>query len=270
LPGGDNASPVLSEKDLKKQQKAAEKEKGQKAKELAKLNKDRKKKGLEPLADLPKEGGAPAPAVAASSDGLPAVPGGETQTTAASNALPAVPGSETVVAPGVEAKANTATAEEKPKNKQAKKPIQKWHAPDFGPNVILGGLVRTKGGTVEEKLAWVSQFVLNGMDFHGYEVQKEEGAYAGQLVDKEWRRFTFQARKKKTAPLVIIYVEPAQGDSVWLRVGPSEPPAGVPAKDVRKIRLQNQQVLTIMKKQLKGALRPVGGRWEMPFHRVNG
>ena len=255
LPGSDNASPVITAKDQKKQDKETAKEDKRKSKELAKLNKDRKKQGLEPLAELPKEGGAPAPAVA--------------QTGSTSNQLPPVPGAEVAAVTPVEAAGNTTTVVEKAKAKNTKTPVHKWHAPDFGPNVIFGGLVRTKGGTTEEKLAWVSQYVLNGMDFHGYEVQKEEGAYAGQAVPKEWRKFTFLSRKKKTSAPVVIYVEPSQGNSVWLRVGPSESPAGVPAREVRKIRLQNQQVLTIMKKELKGALRPVDGRWELPFHRTN-
>jgi hypothetical protein len=255
LPGSSDASSSLVVD--KKAQKIAAKEEKRKANELKKLNKTRKKQGLEPLAELPKESGSPAPAVAPVA-------------ASASPELPALPSAEVKATVPVEAAANTSTAEEKPKVKSAKKTIQKWHAPDFGPNVILGGLVRTKGGTTEEKLAWVSQFVLNGMDFHGYEVQKEEGVYAGQLDKNEWRKFTFLSRKKKAFAPVVIYVEPAQGNSVWLRVGPSEPPAGVPAKEVRKIRLQNQQVLAIMKKQLKGALRPVSGRWELPFHRTNG
>lgn len=262
--------PAVSEKELKKQKKEDEKA-------LKKLNKERKKQGLEPLTELPKEGTPAAPAAsssaallalpgettaAAPSAGLPALPG---EAAPASAGLPALPG-EAAATPAVEANGNTVA----PAAKKAKLAMKKWHAPDFGPNVIFGGVVKTKGGTDEEKLAWVSQFVLNGMDFGGYDVLKEEGAYAGQQVDKEWRQFTFVHRKKKSTAPICIYVEPAKGDNVWLRVGPSEPPAGVPAKEVRRIRVENQQVLKIMQKQLKGALRPVGGRWEAPFRRING
>ena len=263
LPGSDNASSAVAAKDQKKQDKEAAKEEKRKAKELAKINKTRKKQGLEPLAELPKEGGAPLPTTA------PAVAPAVAQPVSASNELPPVPGAEAAAVTPVEAAGNTSAVVQKPKAKSVKKLVHKWHAPDFGPNVIFGGLVRTKGGTIEEQLAWVSQYVLNGMDFHGYEVQKEEGAYAGQAAPKEWRKFTFLSRKKKTSAPVVIYVEPNHGNSVWLRVGPSEAPAGVPAQEVRKIRLQNQQVLTIMKKELKGALRPVDGRWELPFLRTN-
>lgn len=259
LPGSD-ASAGLSEKELKKQKKEAEKAAKKRAEELQKLNKQRKKQGLEPLAELPTQGGAPAP------------------TAGVAVAMPPLPGAETV-SPQIDAQPQGVAAAETPavategvpSKKTAKKPIQKWHAPDFGPNVIFGGMVRTKGGTTEEKLAWVSQHVLNAMDFNGYQVQKEEGVYAGQSEDgKEWRRFTFLPRKKKSTAPIVIFVEPAKGNNVFLRVGPPESPAGVPAAQVKKMRAENQQVMRIMSKQLKGALRPAGYRGEVPYRHNNG
>jgi len=266
LPGSD-ASAGLSEKDLKKQQKEAEKAEKKRAEDLKKINKERKKQGLEPLAELPREGAPSSEATAA----LPPVPGSESAAPLPGTESAPLPGMEAAPLPVAEAAAAGETpAPAKPK-KVAKKAIKKWTPPDFGPNVIFGGLVRTKGGTIEEKLAWVSQHVLNGMDFNGYQVQKEEGVYAGQTEDgQEWRQFTFVPRKKKATAPTVIYVAPAKGDHVWLRVGPPEPPAGVPASEVKKMRLENQQVMSIMKKQMGGALRPVTKGAEAPYRRTNG
>ncbi len=227
------AQPVLS----KEEKKAAEKKAKEKAKALEKLNKDRKKKGLPPLDVLPGE-----------------------ETPAASAALPGMPGS---TAPAAEAAAPTTTA----KSRAKRAPMKKWTQPDFGPNVIFGGWVNPKGGVLDERLAWASQEVLNTMDFNGYEFKKETGVYAGQAGDRQWREFSFKSRRDPKAPPVYVAVEEGKSGKVWLRVGPSEPPAGVPAAEVRKMRVQNQKVIALMKKTLKNRLTPTQRGWEAPYHR---
>jgi hypothetical protein len=224
------AQPVLT----KEEKKAAEKKAKEKAKELEKLNKDRKKKGLPPLEVLPGE-----------------------ETSSASATLPGVPGSTT---PAV-----VATPAAKSKTKRA--PMKKWTPPDFGPNVIFGGWVNAKGGNTDERLAWVSQEVLNTLDFNGFDFVKETGAYAGQAVDRQWREFSFKSRRDAKAHPVYVAVEEGKNGKVWLRVGPSEPPAGVPAQEVRKMRVQNQKVIALMKKTLKNRLTPVKRGWESPYRR---
>jgi hypothetical protein len=240
--GQETTSVPAAEKaaDKKEMTKAEEKAAKEKAKELEKLNKKRKKEGL-PLLDV-----LPGEEIAPDTTKLPGLPGQET--------APAEP----VAAP--------AAAAEKPKGSPA--PMKKWKQPDFGPNVIFGGYVKPKGTNLDERLAWASQEVLNTMDFNGYDFKKENGAYAGQGAARQWREFSFKSRRDSKAHPVTVAVEPGPGGKIFLRVGPSEPPAGVPALEVRKIRAQNEKVMRLFKKKLKSRLTPIRRGWEAPYHRT--
>ncbi|GEM_PF-3782605 len=260
LPGESNVTstasyinqdiPPTDPKERKKWEKAREKKRKEDEKELKELNKERKKQGMEALSALPGSESA-----ASESKPLPALPG---------------EGAAAAAEPTPETTPVDQAAEAKPKSK--KQVIKKWHQPDFGPNVIFGGWIKPKGANLEERLAWASQEVLNTLDRAGYEFVNETGAYAGQDAPKEWREFSFKPRKGAkigTHPMTV-YVGQSEGEKIWLRIGPPEPPAGVPAKIVRQMRAENQKVLLKLRKKFGARLAPVKrGRWDAPYHRVN-
>jgi uncharacterized protein YkwD len=260
LPGESNVTstasyinqdiPPTDPKELKKWEKARAQKKKDDEKKLKELNKERKKQGLGPLTALP----------------------GSESAASETHALPALPGEGSVAAATPTPEVTPGEQATKPKPKSKKQAVKKWHPPDFGPNVIFGGWIKPKGADLEERLAWASQEVLNTLDRTGYQFVKETGVYAGENAPKEWREFSFTPRKrtKTGAHPVTVYVGQSAGERVWLRVGPSEPPAGVPAKAVRQMRAANQKVLWSLRKKFGARLAPVKrGHWDTPYHRVN-
>lgn len=204
---------------------------------------------------------SPAPAAPAAQPALPSLPG-EAPATASDKkpalpALPALPGE----APAGQAAApappvvTTAAAGEKP---AVKKFV--YVPPARHPNTIFGGLVTPKGSGEEMHLAWSSQEVLNAMLGNRYELLKETGEYN----PGGWREFTFQ--QAKTKRVVSVYVR-SVGKRVWMRVGPSEPPAGVSLKEAVQVRKDSEAALKILKKKFGAHLTPKRGTWEAPFDR---
>jgi len=110
-------------------------------------------------------------------------------------------------------------------------------------------------------LAWSSQEILNAMLGNKYELLKEEGEYN----PGGWREFTF--RQVRTKRQVQVFVKAAGRNKVWMRVGPGEPPAGVPLKETVNVRKDAEMALKILKKQFGKSLAPRGKSWEAPYDR---
>jgi hypothetical protein len=172
--------------------------------------------------------------------GQAAAPSSDQTAAASSSASPA----ETPAAGGVE--------EKKPVVKHAKSE-RPWEATKWRPNVIFGGWVNAKGGNESSRLAWTSQEVLNALCFKGYKVVKEDGKYDGQAGagGNQWREFTFSVPKSKLT--VQVYAKQT-GKKIWLRVGPSEPPAFAAAENsiahVQKMREADMKALRLIQKKL--------------------
>ncbi len=213
-----------------------------------------------PLPALPSSGGTPT--ATGSSAAMPPLPtlGGISSDNTNTGALPALPGN------GVSAQASPTTAstvETAPSKgssstegeavSKAKETIEKkWHPPVPQPNVIFGGWVLAKGGNDGSRIAWASQEILNILEFKGYKVVKEEGLYEGQK-GRQWRQFSFKSPKSHA--LLQVYVRTA-GKKVWMRVGPSEPPAGETMAFVKKLKAEDLKALGLLRKHFKKHLLP--------------
>ena len=241
-----------------------------------------------------------------SSAGLPPLPG-ETASSSAqgnsSNSLPPIPGqSSSTVAPAAPASSNSslpplpgqaadtnstspappsdqvqfsATPGENPTPqatpgvtpKHKKKHLKPWQETKWRPNAIYGGWVMAKGGNSSSRLSWTSQEILNALEFHKYKFLKEDGHYDGQAGGPQWRSFDLRAPKSKE--VVQVYISPV-GTKVWMRVGPSEPPA--PANhsiaQVRNIQKESLKALALIRKEMRGRLKPhyVRSDWEASYN----
>jgi hypothetical protein len=126
--------------------------------------------------------------------------------------------------------------------------------------------VTAKGGNESSRLSWSSQEVLNALEFHKYKFLKEDGHYDGQAGGPYWRSFDLLAPHSKET--VEVYLRPV-GDKVWMRVGPSEPPA--PANhsiaQVKKIQKESLRALALIRKEMGRRLKPhyVRNDWEASY-----
>lgn len=214
------------------------------------------------LPPLPDQGTAPVPP--------------QTNTTASSSpALPPLPGSgsttETTTPP--ETKALPAPSENVPPITTGPKtkhyPRVSWPVPPIQPNVIFGGWIHGKGSNPIARAAWASQEVMNALIFRGYKNHPdlETGNYPGQSGNQnQWRSMFFTAPKTKVT--LQVYVKP-EGNKVWMRVGPDEPPAGQKMAKVVQLKNEDWKALQIIRTHLKGRLAPhvVRADWTARFHR---
>jgi hypothetical protein len=209
---------------------------------------------------------------------LPPLPGQAAATPTPNNSAPASQQAPAPVLPQGTDQGQATTVTETPVETPGAAPVSetapkkkhaagfKWHEPTPQPNVIYGGWVTPKGGNESARLSWVSQEILNTFDFKGYKTAKpEEGLYQGEK-GSQWRLFSFYPPKSKLT--VQVYIRQA-GKKVWVRVGPSEPPAGEKLKTVLKMRKQNLEALNLLKKHFKGRLVPHRyiSSWDAPYRR---
>ena len=133
------------------------------------------------------------------------------------------------------------------------------------PNVIYGGWVWPKGQDVDDKLAWTSQEILNALVPHGFTVTKEEGNYDGEDTSTfQWRQWTFSIDH---SPVVTqVYIKPLK-QRVWIRVGPSEAPAGLSLREVQAIQKQDLRMLKLLRQKLGKRFTPHHrGSWAAPYN----
>ena len=176
--------------------------------------------------------------------------------------MPPLPGQAAAPSPSGQTASASATPVDTPvaSGTEEKKPVVKhaknerpWEATKWRPNVIFGGWVNAKGGNESSRLAWTSQEVQNALCFKGYKVIKEDGKYDGQADagGNQWREFTFSVPKSKLQ--VQVYAKQT-GKKIWLRVGPSEPPAFADAENsiahVQKMREADMKALHLIQKKL--------------------
>jgi hypothetical protein len=205
---------------------------------------------MPPLSD---RSGAPAPSSAA-----PAL------SPASSEVTPAAPAATAEPAAPAEAASSTV----KPGKKAAKQSW--WTKTKKRANVIFSGWVNPKGGNESSRIAWTSQEVLNALLFKGYKVIKEDGKYDGQAEagGNQWREFTFSIPKSKLTTQVYLK---QVGKKVWLRFGPSEPPAFAKEENtvanVKEMREANMKVLRLVQRKLGRRLSPhrIIRSWEAPY-----
>lgn len=218
--------------------------------------------GSPALPPLPSQGqSATSSAAPASSDngGLPPVPN---QDATATPAATTEAGSTTETASATPA---ATPAAGQPVKKHAKK-LKPWEISKWRPSVIFAGWIAAKGGNEYSRLAWASQEVQNALLFKGYKLVKEDGRYEGDRTGYQWREFTFNHRKSKSS--VQVYLRP-MGKKVWMRVGPSEPPA--PAvynlAQVQKMRKADLAALHLLKKKFGRRLAPrrMVSDWNAPY-----
>jgi len=210
------------------------------------------------LPPLPDQGTAPVPpssnTPASTSPALPPLPGASTETTNP-------PETKTLPAPS-EAVPGTTT---EPKKKGH--PRVSWPVPPIQPNVIFGGWIRGKGSNPSARIAWAAQEVLNSLIFKGYKNldDQEKGSYDGQKAN-QWRSLYFKTPKSKIT--IEVYIKP-EGNKVWMRVGPDEPPAGQKMAKVVQLKNEDWKALQIIRTHLKGRLAPhvVRADWTARFHR---
>jgi len=160
---------------------------------------------------------------------------------------------------------STPAPESNHKKKHAPVP-EPWKISKWRPIVIFGGWITAKGGNESSRLAWASQEVLNSLVFKGYKVLGEKGRYEGEMGGYQWREITFSVPKSKlTVPVFLRQV----GKKVWMRVGPSEPPA--PAvytlAQVQKIRQADLRALHLLRNNLGRRLAPrrLVSDWDAPY-----
>jgi len=223
------------------------------------------------------------PANNTSSPALPPLPATNAPASNAAPAMPPLPGQPDAAAqPAVSAPADQAQssataetpspaspAETKPTAKKARSE-RPWEATKWRPNVIFGGWVTPKGGNESSRLAWTSQQVLNALCFKGYKVVKEDGKYDGQADagGRQWREFTFSVPKSKLQ--VQVYAKQT-GKKIWLRVGPSEPPAFAEAENsiahVQKMRDADMKALHLIQRKFGRRLSAhrIVRSWEAPY-----
>jgi hypothetical protein len=239
---------------------------------------------LPPLPDNSAAPANPSTGSGQASPGLPPLPDQSAAPASSGQAAPALPplpnqpGAEQPAAPAAPAapdQGQAATATEStaaPQSGEAKPPKKAaqpwWTKTKHRANVIFGGWVNAKGGNESSKIAWTSQEVLNALVFKGYKVIKEDGKYDGQegAGGHQWREFTFSVPKSKLTTQVYIK---QVGKKVWVRIGPSEPPAfaehGV--EQVQKMRAVNLKALALVKKKLGKRISPhqIIRSWEAPY-----
>jgi hypothetical protein len=122
--------------------------------------------------------------------------------------------------------------------------------------------VTPKGGGAQIRIAWTSQEILNALDKRGYEVVNEHGDY----VENKWRQFTFSVPKSDLSLEVYLH---QIGNKIWVRVGPSEAPAGVPLVKVERMKQESFKALQALRTKFKNRLAPAHrGKWESPFNRI--
>jgi len=201
----------------------------------------------------------------ASAQASPAMPPLPDQNGGSSNAAPAnppLPGDQTqAAAPGTPAV---------PAKKKAAHEPRPWERTKHRANVIFAGWVNAKGGNESSRIAWTAQEVMNALAFHKYKVLHEEGKYMGQADadGKQWREITFSVPKSKklTLPVYMRQV----GKKVWLRVGPSEPPAFAvySVAEVQKMREANLKALHLIQKEMGRRLGPnrIEKSWEAAYN----
>jgi hypothetical protein len=127
--------------------------------------------------------------------------------------------------------------------------------------VIFGGWVHPKGGGAQIRIAWTSQEILNALYGKGYTILTEDGDY---MADS-WRQFTFNVPKSNLT--LEVYLRQV-GNKIWMRVGPSEPPAGVPLAKVEKIKAENLRALNTLRGKFRNRLTArLHGNWEAPYNR---
>lgn len=194
------------------------------------------------------------------SPAMPPLPGQPAAAPAgtASPEMPPLPGQAAAPAAPGSAEATGTPAETTAETKPAKKTAQPWWTKTKDrPNVIFGGWVKSKGGNESSRIAWTSQEVLNALLFKGYKVVKEDGKYDGQegAGGHQWREITFSVPKSKMT--TQVYVKQV-GKKVFLRVGPSEPPAFAEYSiaQVAKMRDANLKALRLVQKKLGRRLSP--------------
>jgi len=168
----------------------------------------------------------------------------------------------TAPVPGESAEGTAPTVAAKAGKKTTAKKIPTYlKAEPAHPNTIFGGLVTPRGRGEEMHLAWSSQEILNAMLMSKYELLKEEGEYN----PGGWREFTF--RQVKTKRQVKVFVKHAGKSRVWMRVGPGEPPAGVPHKEAVSVRKDSEVAMKILQKKFGKHFSRSGRSWEAPFDR---
>ncbi len=222
------------------------------------------------LPPLPDQQAAPANSASPALPPLPGQPAAPAASSAAP-ALPPVPGEAAPAAP-VASTEPAASPEGAPAAKPAKKAAKQawWTKTKKRANVIFGGWVTPKGGNESSRIAWTSQEVLNALVFKGYKVVKEDGKYDGQAGagGNQWREFTFRVPKSKLTTQVYLK---QVGKKVWLRVGPSEPPAFANEENsvthVKKMRDANMKALHLVQKKFGRRLSPhrIIRSWEVPY-----
>lgn len=215
---------------------------------------------MPPLPD--QSAAAPASQASPAMPPLPGQPGAEQP---AAPAAPAAPDQGQTAATTETAPAAPAAGEAKP-GKKAQQPW--WTKTKHRTNIIFGGWVKAKGGNESSKIAWTSQEVLNALVFKGYKVIKEEGKYDGQegAGGNQFRDFTFSVPKSKLT--TEVYIKQV-GKKIWVRIGPSEPPAfeNHSVEQVQKMRAVNLKVLALVQKKLGRRISPhrIIKSWEAPY-----
>ena len=226
------------------------------------------------LPPLPDQQAAPASSASPALPPLPGQPAAPAAPEAASPAAPALPpvSSEPAAAAPATSTEPAVSPEGAPVAKSGKKAAKQawWTKTKKRANVIFGGWVTPKGGNESSRIAWTSQEVLNALVFKGYKVVKEDGKYDGQAGagGNQWREFTFSVPKSKLTTQVYLK---QVGKKVWLRVGPSEPPAFANEENsvahVKKMRDANMKALRLVQKKFGRRLSPhhIIRSWEVPY-----
>jgi hypothetical protein len=151
------------------------------------------------------------------------------------------------------------------KTKHKITPAEQYKMEHTRPNVIYSGWVWPKGQDVDDKLAWTSQEILNALVPHGFTVTKEEGNYDGEDTRTfQWRQWTFSIDHSQVT--TQVYIKPLK-QRVWVRVGPSEAPAGLSLREVQAIQKQDLRMLKLLRQKLGKRLTPHHrGSWAAPYN----
>ncbi|MGH7738539.1 MAG: hypothetical protein ACREL1_00185 [bacterium] len=195
-----------------------------------------------------------------SSEAMPTLPASANQAATDSNATtwsspnlttPASGPTSALVVPDVP---KTVQHAHHPKHHHKLTPAEQYRVDHYRPNVIYGGWVWTKGGSVDDKLAWTSQEILDALVPKGYTVLKEDGNYDGEdTTIAQWRQWTFSIPHSHVVSQV--YIKPVK-HRIWVRVGPSEPPAGESLKVFKAYQKEDLKMLRLLRKKLGHRLTP--------------
>ncbi|HET9870147.1 MAG TPA: hypothetical protein VFR02_06615, partial [bacterium] len=126
-----------------------------------------------------------------------------------------------------------------------------------------------RGGDVDDQLAWASQEILNALIPHGFTVSKEEGNYDGEDTSvPQWRQWTFTIEGSEV--VTQVYIKPVR-HRVWVRVGPSEPPAGRSLAEVKAIQKQDLRMLKLLRAKFGKRFTPHHRHdWAAPYNHRTG